>query len=190
VQHYLIRAFGESMFLMRLPAVVGFTVGCLALACLARRYMPALFAASVFFLPYATMIRWRAMDARPYGLMFGFTALVLLCWDRMGQEGRYRNFWRISFVLSLAALNSTHFYSIMVLLPLGLGEIARWLQKRRIDWATIACAALGTVPFVFWLPILVSVSREYMSGFHYVFPSRTCTRCTIHLYSTCPSWVR
>jgi hypothetical protein len=166
-QHYLMRVFGDGMFAMRLPAIAGFTVGCLSLACLAWRYVPAIFAAGVFFMPYATGMRWRAMDARSYGMMFGWTALTLLCWDRMGREGARRNAWRAAFALSLAALMSTHFYSILVLLPLGLGEITRWIQKRRIEWATVLCAAAGCIPYVFWLPILVSASREYMAGLYY-----------------------
>jgi hypothetical protein len=166
MQHYLMRVFGDGMFPMRLPAIAGFTLGCLSLACLARRYVPAIFAASVFFMPYATTIRWRAMDARSYGMMFGWTALTLLCWDRMDREGARRNAWRVAFALSLAALMSTHFYSILVLLPLGLGEITRWIQKRRVEWATVVCVAAGCIPYIIWLPILVSASREYMAGLY------------------------
>jgi hypothetical protein len=167
IQHYLIRTFGESMFWMRLPAIFGFTLGCLSLACLAWRYVPAVFAASVFFMPYTTTIRWRAMDARPYGLMFGCTAFALLCWDRIDSEEGNQIVWRGAFVLSLAALLSTHFYAILVLLPLGLGELTRWAQKRRIEWANVACIAVASLTYFIWLPILISVSREYLAGFFY-----------------------
>jgi len=166
LQHFLIRTFADNMFLMRLPAIAGFTLGCVALACLLRRYVPAIFAASAFFMPYATGLRWRAMDARSYGMMFGWTALVLLAWDRMGREEGRRNLWRVVFTLSLAALVSTHFYSILVLLPLALGEITRWIQKRRIEWATVLCGVVGCIPYLIWLPILLSASREYLGGLY------------------------
>jgi uncharacterized membrane protein len=167
VQHFLLRSFGDSMFVMRIPNVIGFTLGCLCLAALAWRYVPPIFAASVYFVPYTTMMRWRAEDARPYGLMFGCAALALLCWDRIGGPGPRRLAWSLAFVVSLAALFSTHFYSILVLLPLGLGELSRWILNRKVAWLTVACVAVGLLPFLAWLPILLSVSREYMGGYTY-----------------------
>jgi hypothetical protein len=167
VQHLLIRTFGESMFLLRLPAILGFCLMCVALTCLAWRYAPPLFAAGVFFFPYATVLRSRAMDARPYGLMFGFSALVLLCWDRMDDAGPRRRAWQAGFVLSLAAMLSTHFYSILLLLPLAMGEATYWWLKRRIRWITVIGVALALVPYAIWLPILIQASRRFMRGYFY-----------------------
>lgn len=167
LQHLLIGAFGEGMFLMRLPAILGFCLMCVVLTCLAWRYVPPAFAAAVFFFPYATVLRSRSMDARPYGLMFGFSALALLCWDRMEDAGPRRWAWRAGFVLSLAATFSTHFYSILMLLPLAAGEVARWCLRRRITWTAVIGVALALVPYAIWLPILLAASRRFLRGYFY-----------------------
>ncbi len=167
LQHHLIRTFGERMWVMRMPALVSFPIGCLALTCLAWRYMTPLYAATVFFVPYATMIRWRAMDARSYAPMFACAALALYCLDQIGRPGTRRNSWRAGLVASLVALYATHFYSILILLPIGLVLLARWWRHRAIDWITILCVAAGTSTYLIWLPILMSVARVHLSGIMY-----------------------
>jgi hypothetical protein len=165
--HYLFQIFGEHVFLARLPAIAGFCVTCAALAMLVRRHASPLFAAAAFFAPYASVLRSRAMDARPYGMMFGCSALVWLCWDGVA-SGRRRVFWRVAFTLSLAAMFSTHFYSILLMLPLAMGEATLWLQRKKVDWATVSCVAIAAIPYAVWLPILLSASRKYLS--HYFYP--------------------
>ena len=155
--HYLFRIFGEHMFLARLPAIVGFTLMCASLALLLWRHTPPLFAAAAFFLPYATVLRVWSMDARPYGLMLGFSALSLLCWDGFGDlDSRHRGGWRIAYTVSLAVTFSTHFYSILLLGPLAAGELCRWILRRKVDWWMPVCTALALIPYAIWLPILRS----------------------------------
>ncbi|HVP00726.1 MAG TPA: glycosyltransferase family 39 protein [Bryobacteraceae bacterium] len=167
--HYLFRAFGESIYLARLPSILGFCLMCVAVACLVRRYASPIYAASAFFLPYATVLRSRGIDARPYGLMFGFSALVLLCWDGIDRSPR-KTWWRIAFTFSMALMLSTHFYSILLLLPLAMGEVAKSYFRKRADWATLACVAVAMIPYVVWLPTLLSAARRYAS--HYYYPAK------------------
>ncbi len=164
--HFLFRLFGDHVFLARLPAIAGFTLMCVSLACLVWRHAPPLYAAATFFLPYATVLRVWSMDARPYGLMMGFSALTLLCWDGM-EDSRRRTAWRIGFTLSLAAALSTHFYSILLLLPLGMGELAKWVFRKRPDWRTLVCIALALLPYMLWSPILLSGARRFMKHYFY-----------------------
>ena len=167
--HYLYRFFGEHILLARLPAIVGFTLMCASLAILLWRHVPPIYAAAAFFLPYATVLRVWSMDARPYGMMMGFSALALLCWDRFGDpQLPHRTAWRIAFVLSLAATFSTHFYSILLLGPLALGELTRWIPRRKPDWWTVLCTVIALIPYVVWLPILRSSMRIFqVSAHHY-----------------------
>jgi len=153
------------VYLARLPAILGFGLMCLCAAALVRRHAPPLYAAAAFFLPYGTGLRWRAMDARPYGAMAGFCALALLCWDGMAGE-RHRTMWRVGFILSLAATFSTHFFSIVILLPLALGELFKWIKRKRLDWGSLASIAVALVPYMFWSPLLLA-SRHLMK--HYFF---------------------
>jgi len=166
--HYLFRAFGESIYLARLPSILGFCLMCVAVACLVARYAPPIYAAAAFFLPYATVLRSRGMDARPYGLMFGLSALVLWCWDGIERSPR-KTWWRIAFTVSLALTFSTHFYSILILLPLAMGEAAKTYFRKRLDWASLACIAAAMIPYFLWLPILISGAKVYAS--HYYYPA-------------------
>ncbi len=164
--HYLLQWFGDHVYLARLPSILGFTVMCVALALLVARYAPPLYAAATFFGPYATVLRSRAMDARPYGLLAGASAMVLLCWDGINRSEK-KTGWRIGFTISLMIMFASHFYSVLLLLPLAIGEIAKiWLRKK-VDWATWGCAALALGTYVIWLPTLISAARMYMSHYYY-----------------------
>ena len=57
ILHYLFRIFGESFWLARMPAVVGFSMLCLCSALIVWRRSSALYGAAAFFLPYATFAR-------------------------------------------------------------------------------------------------------------------------------------
>jgi len=162
IVHFLFRFCGDHIFLARLPAILGFCLMCASLAILVWRQAPPVYAAATFFLPYATVLRVWSMDARPYGMMMGFSALTLLCWDGFGNlKSAHRTRWRIAFTLSLAATFSTHFYSILLLAPLGAGELTRWILLKKADWATVGCAALALIPYAIWLPILFSGMRVF-----------------------------
>ena len=42
---------------------------------------------------------------------------------------------------------STHFYSFLILMPLALGEAAKWVLRKRPDWATILSIPLAFIIF-------------------------------------------
>ena len=168
VIHFLFRAFGDSLFLARLPSILCFCLMCLCLARIAWRYAPPAYAAATFFLPFATTLRGWGSLARPYAPMLGFSALTLLCWDNLqNADGRRLWRWRIAFLFSLAITLSTQFYSILILLPLGLGELAKWIIRKRPDWPTILCMPLALVPYCFWSPILISAGHTYLKHYYY-----------------------
>jgi hypothetical protein len=166
LQHFLLAWLGYSVQVARIPAILGFCLMCWSLAVLVARHAPKVYAVAAFFLPYATVLRSRAMDARPYGVLAGFTALTLLCWDGMQGES-HRRAWRAAFTVSAAIMFCSHFYSILFLLPLAAGEAAKLLKRRRIDWAVPACIAISLIPFLFSLPIAISASRKFMQHYFY-----------------------
>ena len=166
LQHFLLGWFGNTVQVARMPAIAGFCLMCVALAALAARHVPRVYAAAVFFVPYATVLRSRAMDARPYGLLAGFTALTLFCWDGM-QSGRNQFRWRVAFTLSAAIMFCSHFYSVLFLLPLAMGEAAKAIRRRRIDWAVPICVAIALIPFALSLPVAISASRKFMQHYFY-----------------------
>ncbi|WP_031494856.1 hypothetical protein [Bryobacter aggregatus] len=171
LDHFLIQTFGDSLLAVRMASIVGFILMCVCISLLLWRYVPAIYAAAAFFLPYATVLRTRVPDVRPYGMMLGFSALALLCWDSLNNPettGRRRAWWRIGLLLSLAAMFSTHFYSILFLAGFGVAELVRLLQRKRPDWPLYGTVALAFIPYLIWLPTLLAAKRIYMQ--HYFFP--------------------
>jgi hypothetical protein len=141
---------------------------CLCLARIVWRYAPPSYAAATFFMPFATALRGWGSLVRPYGAMLGFSALTLLCWDHLQDtDGRRQVRWRIAFLLSLAMTLSTHFYAILILLPLGMGEMAKWILRKRLDWPTILCFVLALVPFCLWSPVLIAATRKLLGHYGY-----------------------
>jgi hypothetical protein len=167
--HYLFRFFGDHLLLARLPSVITFCLMCLCLSIIVWRYAGALYGAAAFFMPFATALRSWGSLSRPYAPLLGFSALALLCWDRLQDpELRRVTAWRIAFILSLAATFSTHFYSITIFFPLALAELAKWRTRKRIDWPTLFCIAAGFIPYLIWSPILVASTRTFLP---HPFPS-------------------
>ena len=167
--HYLFRIFGDRLLLARLPSVVTFSLMCLCLSLIVWRYAGAIYGAAAFFMPFATSLRSWGSLSRPYAPLLGFSALALLCWDRLQDpELRHVRRWRVALVLSLAAAFSTHFYSITILFPLALAELAKWRIRKRIDWPALLCMAVAFIPYLVWSPILVASTRTFLP---HPFPS-------------------
>jgi hypothetical protein len=163
VMYYLFRIFGDRLLLARLPSVVTFCLMCLCLSSLVWRYAGAIYGAAAFFMPFATALRSWGSLSRPYAPLLGFSALALLCWDRLQDPGlRHVMRWRVAFVLSLAATFSTHFFSITILFPLALAELAKWRIRKRIDWPALLCMAVAFIPYLIWSPILVASTRTFL----------------------------
>ena len=113
--------------------------------------------------PLVTIAYGYAYEARPYGLVLGFSSLALLCWQGAA-EGPRRMWWLIGLAVSGAASVSSHYYAIFLLVPLGVGEIVRSLTRRRIDfpiWIALGCALL---PLLLFLPFLQQ-ARTYSHHF-------------------------
>ena len=169
--HILIKTFGDHVLAVRAASIFGYLLMCVSFSILLKRHLPAIYAAAGFFLPYATVLRSRVPDARPYAMMVGFSALALLCWDAMNDEDapkKHRNLWRLGLGLSLAAMTSTHFFSMLFFAGLGLAELLKWYVRKRIDWIAVFIIALGATPILIWLPTLFASQKIYMK--HYFFP--------------------
>ena len=171
LDHFLLQTFGDSLLPVRMASIVGYVLMCVSISLLLWRHVPAIYAAAGFFMPYATVLRSRVPDVRPYGMMIGFSAFALLCWDTLNDPNtseKHRRRWRIGLLLSLAAMFSTHFYSILFLAGFGVAELVRLLRRKRPDWALYGTVALAFVPYLIWLPTLLAARRIYMQ--HYFYP--------------------
>jgi Dolichyl-phosphate-mannose-protein mannosyltransferase len=155
--HFLTRAsislLGPSHVAIRLPEVIGCWWMSICIYLFVRRYTSPAAAGVALLIPMSTAAYAFAYEARPYGLMLGAGAAVLLCWQRAA-EGTNRLSWLIGLSLSVAAALSSHWYALLVMIPLGLGELVRLLRRRRFDTPMFAAIVVGVVPLIGFLPII------------------------------------
>jgi hypothetical protein len=137
---------GDGAWVARLPSAVGFWILCLCLFRFVARRAPLLYAWIALLLPLTTVAYSFAYEARAYGLVLGFCGLSLVCWQAVAEGGGRRRQALAGLALSLAAALWTHYYAVLLLVPLALGEGVRTWIRRRVDrpvWAAFAVAALS-----------------------------------------------
>jgi hypothetical protein len=152
----------HDAFAVRLASTLGFVamLGCIVAFCYRR--MPAIhaFLAALFA---ATACGFYATEGRAFGLVLGCAAAALLCWQRaVDKSPRLLAVTLLAVFLMLAtALN---YYSIFLLFPLGLAEIARWRERGRLDLAVSAAMASALAVLVLHLPF-IRASQRFVGHF-------------------------
>jgi hypothetical protein len=165
--HLLVKAaaalVGPGALAARLPAVLGFTVATLAIYVFLRRRLAVPSAMAGALIPSVSAVLPYAYEGRPYGVVLGFSALALVAWQRRGDEPAPR-LAPLACGVALVAATSTHYYAVLMLLPLAAGELARMFVRRRLDVPMLTALAAGLTPFLFLWP-LIAGARQFTSGF-------------------------
>ena len=130
--------------------------------------------------PAFTATLFYAPEARPYGLLLGFYALAFLAWQsatratpphaahnpgapRLDSETwvaarttklsfHSRTLPLILLSLAIALTLNSHYFGILILIPICLAELARTEQRRKFDLPVIAAILIGMASIVFTLP--------------------------------------
>ena len=147
------KVFGDGLIATRLPAILGFLTMLLCLyRFVATRCGAAYGFAAMLFAALSGAYAY-SYEARSYGLVLGFCGLSLVAWQS-ASSGRYRRFAVAGLFFSLTAALLTHCYAVLILVPLGLGELVRTLRQRRIDWPvwiallSASCCVLSYFPLL------------------------------------------
>jgi hypothetical protein len=112
--------------------MAGFAVMCGCLYEIVGRLLNREWSFCAMILPLACPTYYYAVEARGYGLELGFAGLALLAW-MLAAEGRSRS-WAIPLLaVSAAGAVASHYYAVLLLAGLGLGELARTAVRRRVD---------------------------------------------------------
>ncbi len=154
---------GVGRFTIRLPEIIAFLVFCLCLYAFVKRRTNQIHGLIAMLLPTLTGAYYYASEARAYALVLAFGALALVCWQ-LATEGVRRRATIFGLALTLFLATSSHYYAVLLLVPLGLGELARTLIARRLDvavWVAFAGALLPLAAFI----QLVRASRNYSAAF-------------------------
>lgn len=154
---------GEGLVATRLPSLAGFAVGCLGLALFVKRRVGVAGGTVALLVPAVTAGYEYAYEVRPYGLVLGATGVALVCWQAV-EEPRWRVPALFGLSLSIAVAVSLHYYAVLVLFPLAVGELLRMRRDGGFHLPVWLAMAAGCVPLAAYLP-LISAASEYNSLF-------------------------
>ena len=152
VANRMVRLLGPGAWALRLPSLAGFL---LMQICVYRFLRPIVSErAAVFALvfPALTPGFYYAVEGRPYGLLLGLCGIAMLSWQAAIRRNQRREGPLIILALSLGLVINTHYYGVLLIVPLVLAEATRALRKRRLDVPVLVALAAGLAAAVFVLP--------------------------------------
>ncbi|MCU1320293.1 MAG: family glycosyltransferase, 4-amino-4-deoxy-L-arabinose transferase [Edaphobacter sp.] len=125
-----LRLFGDHEFALRLPAVLGYWIGLLALFLFLKRRVPPVWALAGCVLSMANAAFDYSYESRSYGIFYGLAMLAILCWSRAVDpaiSSIRRNLALCGMTLSLAAGICTNYFAVLAFFPIAGGEFIRTL---------------------------------------------------------------
>lgn len=149
--HISTSLFGATAFAIRLPSLLGFLLMQVCLYFVAKRIAGNFAGFIAAIIPALTATLFYAQQARPYGVLLGLGALLLLAYQH-GTRDAQRTGWLIALATALAVALNTHYFAILLLLPLYTAELVRIVQLRRIDWPMFSAIAIGSAGALLTLP--------------------------------------
>jgi hypothetical protein len=172
--HAAMRLFGPTAFALRLPALLGYLLMQLCLFFFVRNLVDGTthngFGARAglvaMAIPALTWTMYFGAEGRPYGLLLGCYALVVLCWQ-LAARNEHRILPLVGLALALALTLNLHFYGVLLLVPLCGAELVRTISRRRVDKSMLAAIAIGTASLVFAIPYIKAAAefkQHYYAG--------------------------
>ena len=174
LSHLSMDLIGRNAIALRLPALAGFLLFQLCLFLFVRRLAGNRSAVIAAALPLLTASFRYSVEGRPYGLLLGLYALSLVCWQIASLDfdtPRSRLLPLIGLTLSIALAITSHYFGILILIPVSLGELARILSRKRLDFGVLAALALGLASVGLILPfqkaLMVYRQHYYIAGVNF-----------------------
>jgi hypothetical protein len=158
--------FGLRPMLLRLPSLVGFLAMQVCLFHFVRRIASERVAVLALALPLITGAFGYTLQIRPYGLLLGLFGVAMLSWQTAVRREERRGGVLVVLAVSVAIAINTHYYGFLFLVPLGVGELVRAWQRRRLDVPMLVALGAGVSGVVGLLPFLKGAAeyREHIEG--------------------------
>jgi Dolichyl-phosphate-mannose-protein mannosyltransferase len=150
--------FGTSGLALRLPEMLAFALTCACLFQIVSRRTSTVYGFLAILFPFMTTAFNYVFEARAYALVLAFSAVALLCW-LWATDGRHRALALAGMAGSLAAALSSHYYAVLSLFPLALGEVVRSFRRKRIDVGIWLALGLSLSPLLAFLPLIESARK-------------------------------
>jgi len=172
LSHLCMDILGRNAIALRLPALAGFLLFQLCLFFFVRRLAGSRSAIIAMAVPLLTASFRYSVEGRPYGLLLGLYALSLLCWQIATLDDpptpRSRILPLTGLTLSIALAITSHYFGVLILIPVSLGELSRIITRKRLDFGVITALALGLASVVLILPfqhaLMVYRQHYYITG--------------------------
>jgi Dolichyl-phosphate-mannose-protein mannosyltransferase len=175
LSHLCMNILGRNAIALRLPALAGFLLFQLCLFFFVRRLAGDRSAIIAIAVPLLTASFRYSVEGRPYGLLLGLYALSLLCWQTATLDDpptvappRSRILPLTVLTLSIALAITSHYFGVLILIPVSLGELSRTLTRKRLDLGVLTALALGLASVVLILPfqraLMVYRQHYYITG--------------------------
>ena len=159
LSHAAIRLFGPGAFAIRLPSLLGYLLMQLCLFYFVRRIANQHAAIFAMAFPAMTATLFYSAEGRPYGLLLGFYGLAMVSWQSAARRQSQRTASLILLALAVALTLNTHYFGVLLLLPLCAAELFRTIQRRRLDVPVAAAILLGMACIAFALPFEKSAAE-------------------------------
>jgi hypothetical protein len=171
LSHLSMDLIGRNAIALRLPALAGFLLFQLCLFFFVRRIAGDRSAIIAMAVPILTASFRYSLEGRPYGLLLGLYALSLFCWQIATQDDgirRSRLLPLTGLTLSIALAITSHYFGVLILIPVSLGELSRITIRKRLDFGVLTALALGLASVVLILPfkraLMVYRQHYYIAG--------------------------
>jgi hypothetical protein len=157
VVHYMLPVIRNDALAVRLPATLGFCGMILGVLAFCRQRLPAPYAFAAAFLACYSVLYY-ATEGRCYGLVLGFSAGALFCWQK-ATESRPRILPLVFLAACLWLMVATHYLAIFFVVPLGLAELTRAWRSRKLDYAVLAAIVSSAFVLILHYPLIAATRR-------------------------------
>ena len=150
--HACTKLFGPTALALRLPSIFGFLLMQVCLFFITRVIAGPRAALIAMAFPALTATLFYAPEARPYGLLLGLYALAFLAWQTATRRPEKRTGSLVVLAIAIALTLNSHYFGILILIPICLAEFTRTVSRRRLDLPMLLAILVGMAGIVFALP--------------------------------------
>jgi len=164
LSHFTMRWSGASPEALRLPAMLAFCVFELAVFLIVVRAYGDLMAWIAVLVAFATAAWPYSFEGRAYTLILASAAVAFLGWQRV-RPGYGGFLWAALAGAGVGAAILSHFYGVVVGVPLLAGEILYIVRLRRFRAPVWLALVFGYLSSLVLLPLIRALQGNYAAGY-------------------------
>jgi Dolichyl-phosphate-mannose-protein mannosyltransferase len=153
LSRFSMRIFGPTPLGLRLPSMVEFYFGSIAMLLYLRRKVGTAVAAFGVIILWSSASFYYATEARVYALVFLSFSCLLLSWDTATKrEDRTPALWCVA--ISTVVLLLSHVFASLCLLAFLMAEGVRYFRRRQPDYPLYAALGLPMATMLLYIPLI------------------------------------